>query len=198
MTEFVPDEKSILSIAYQKFEAQFEKLETISPEDWTIKHSLVYICKKYKEKFGIRFVLSYQGTPSTSPEYKLCARMWMMLGAKKGDGLLVKRYIDWFYSQYKSSKKFVSMGALARNNLIVKFLSGNSSKEQQIKLSNQELPGAVRFILQQYEDLLFVRTYKDLAFLKKSIDDSSPEEHKLVLDKISEIGFDLSKLDKVF
>ena len=195
----------LISKAYQKFEEQFDKLDQIDPKFWKVTHSIIYICKCYKEKFDNRFVLSYKGSPSTSPEYKLCSRIWLMLGehTTENGGERVKKYIDWFYRQYTSNKRFVSIGALAKNELIVRFENYEKANhkvsdfKELAKISMHELPKEYCNIIYKYENLSYIKTYKDLAFLKGSIDKYSPPEHQQLLDELIKNGFDLTILDKV-
>jgi hypothetical protein len=195
--KFVKDPESMLSTAYQKFDQLFLTIDSVPVEEWTITHSLVYICKKYQEKFGMKFVLSYKASPSTSPEYKLTARLWMMLGAKKGHGARVKEYIDWFYHNYNSKTHFVSVGALTREAAVASFQKIVKVREKPSR--STPLPKLVQTIAQAFPDTAYVKTWGDLVFLKESMenDKDCPGSYREMFEAMESNGVDLSVLKEV-
>ncbi len=196
-SKFPKDADSLLSTAYQKFEALFNTLDSVPVSDWTVTHSIVYICKKYHEKFGMRFVLSYKGSPSSSPEYKMTARLWMMLCAKKGDGLLIKDYVDWFYHNYNSQTHFVSIGALTREATIAQFQKLRKAKDKPERAT--PLPQKLQAIVKAFPETAYVKTWGDLVFLKQAMesDKNSPDAYHEMFAAMEEFGFDLKILNEV-
>jgi len=194
--KFKKDPNSMLSTAYQKLEASFDELESVEVKDWTITNSLIYVCKKYEKKFNVKFILSYKDTPSSSPEYKLMARLWMMLGAKKGDGELVKSYIDWFYRNYNGKKKFTSLGAIVKPNLVSNFKS--VKKIDKIERSTP-ISFRMRIITKTFSETAYVKTWGDLAFLKKIMEteEDYPSSYKQMFEALKLDGVDLNKIDGV-
>jgi len=196
--KFDKNPNSLLSTAYQKLEARITS-EVFNKEanEWTVTDSLVYICKGYKEKFGFNFTLSYKDSPSTSPEYKLCKRLWMMLEANKDDGVLVKQYIDYFYKNYTSKTHFVSIGALAHNKRIAAFRKYRDVINKPTKAT--VLPEKFLEITKTYEETSYIKTYGDLAFLKQAMleDDDQPESFRLMFSKLKKQGLKTGLLDEV-
>jgi hypothetical protein len=194
--KFKKDKDSLLSTAYQKFEKSFTELDLSIVNDWTITHSLIYICKKYEQKFKVKFILSYKDSPSKSPEYKLTARLWMMLGATKGNGELVKDYIDWFYKNYNGKTKFISLGALAKPKLISDFK--NVKKIGKIDRSTP-ISNRMSIIVKAFPETEYVKTWGDLAFLKQIVETENdyPVNYKLMLEALESDGVDLQNINKI-
>lgn len=188
------DSESLLSIAYQKFELLFDKINSIEPANWTVTQSLVYICVKYHEKFNTRFVLSYKDSPSKSPEYKLTTRLWMMLGARKGDGQLVKDYIDWFYKNYSArGKRFTSLGAIIRETSIAEFQKGLTAANKPTRAT--KLPLEIKRIANLFPETRYMQTWGDLAVLKESFEDDSFDKldnHKEFFELVAKNNIDIS------
>jgi len=195
--KFDKNPDSLLSTAYQKLDARINEPFKKEASEWTITDSLVYICKGYKEKFGFNFTLSYKDSPSTSPEYKLCKRLWMMLEANKNDGVLVKEYIDYFYKNYSGKTHFVSIGALAHNKRIAAFRKYKDVISRPTKAT--PLPEKFLAITTQYEETSYIKTYGDLAFLKQAMleDDEPPEAFRLMFSGLKRQGLKTGLLDEV-
>lgn len=196
-TKFKKDPDSLLSTAYQKFEALFDEFDTVPITDWTVTHSLIYICKKYEKKFDMKFIISYKGSPSSSPEYKMTARIWMMLGAKKGDGEFVKEYIDWFYRNYNGKTRFTSIGALTRENNISNFLK--IKKPTKIERSTP-ISKRMQIIVQTFPETAYIKTWGDLAFLKQSMEDKSesyPKAYEDMFEALESDGINLKMLENI-
>lgn len=195
-TKFKKDPDSLLSTPYQKFEAAFDNFDSILPEDWTVTHSIIYICKRYEDKFGVKFVLSYKDPPSSSPEYKIMARLWMMLGAKKGDGEFVKNYIDWFYKNYNSKKRFISVGAFIRPNIVTDFMK--MKKPIRIDRSTP-ISKKMQIIVNSFSETAYIKTWGDLAFLKLSMDQDqdSPTAFKNMFEVMESEGINLKMLENI-
>ena len=190
MIDFIP---LTLSTAYTKLLNYISIIDTIAPADWSPMHTLAYICYKYKEKFGSDFILSYKDTPSKSPEYKLTARIWLMLQAKSGDGPLVKDYIDWFYDNYKGKRRFISIGALAKIEMVSAF---NDHKQNKLKLKiSTILPDKYMNILSKYDSTSYVKTYGDLYFLYESI--KNDQDYKDVVNDMKQAGFNFNVLKEI-
>jgi hypothetical protein len=191
------DPNAVLSTAYQKFEALFPKLESIPVEEWTITHCVIYICKEYEKKFKIPFTLSYKDSPSSCSEYKLTARIFMMLGVKKGQAQAVKDYIDWFYKNYNGKNRFISIGALAKEERISEY------KKQKIRAEKPNrttiLPEKYIEVISFFPDISYIKTWGDLAFLKQATENDPASNGKYVkLFEILEVqGLNLKLLREV-
>ena len=183
----IDDLNMVKSKLYKKFDAILELIETIPLKEWTIMHSLAYICHKYKARFGKDFVLSYDGAPSKSHEYKLTSRIWAMLSAKATDGEIVKNYIDWFYENYNGKNAFRSIGALAKAEIIIKY-QNDLDKKKEITLTTP-LPDNAIAIIHKYDELSFAATYGDLAFIKQSIDKDKNVSYAGVVTDLLSAGF---------
>ncbi len=187
-----------LSTPYQKLFKLTQSIDTIDSKEWTIMHSLAYICNSYKKKFNNDYILSYSDSPSKSYEYKLCGRIWAMNSAKACDGEKVKEYIDWFFQTYTSKTPFRSVGALAKADLVSKFLD-NKAKINIPKL-NTPLPNNIIDIIKSFDYLSYITTYGDLLYLKKAYDEdnnSITQDVKELFSRIKNSGFNLSVLDKI-
>ena len=185
-----------LSVPYQKLHKLIETVDSIKLRDWTIMHSLAYICAEYKKKFNQEFVLSYDGSPSKCYEYKLCSRVWAMLQAKSTDGEKVKNYIDWFFNNYSGKKPFRSIGAISKFELISTY--NHQSKEENVIKMNTMLPQKFIDIATQHIETSYVKTYGDVLFLKKAVDEGyMSEAFNNMLFSMKTNGFDLSLLEKI-
>ena len=178
-----------LSAPYQKLHHLIETIDEISIIDWTIMHSLAYICKKYKEKFNADYILSYDGAPSQSYEYRLTSRLWGMLSAKACEGQKVKDYIDWFFLNYRSNNPFRSIGAISKVDLVSKYLQNKQKKD--IPTLYTRLPDNVITIMMlcKYEKLQYIRTFGDLYFYSKA--NELPAD---ILAEFDAIGFNFTKV----
>lgn len=187
-----------LSGPYQKLHKLINEIDLITINDWTIMHSLCYICNKYRQKFNSDYILSYQDAPSKSYEYKLCSRIWSMLGAKACEGNKVKEYIDFFYENYNSKNPFRSIGALAKAELVSKFIS--YKQKALIPSMHTILPDNIKNIIDKFEELQYIKTYGDLVFLylcyTTNPQDIKPVERDIFIE-LSSNGIDLSILDKI-
>lgn len=191
------DEDEMLQpAAYRKFSM---RITQALPDEsgWTISDSLVYIIQEYRRKFKLDFVLSYKGSPSSSPEYKLCKRMWMMLGAGKDQGGLVKKYIDWFFAGYSSRKRFTSIGAFANAGKIAGFK--DHVRKMETPSRSTPLPQEYMDAVRRFEETVYIKTYGDLAFLKQSMmeSDDHPEAFRMMFRELKRLGFKPSMLDSI-
>lgn len=185
-----------LSVPYQKLYKLIDTIDSIQLRDWTIMHSLAYICSEYKNKFDSDFVLSHDGTPSKCHEYKLCSRIWAMMQAKATEGEKVKNYIDWFFANYSSKKAFRSIGALSKVEIMSKYL--HQTKEENIIKMNSILPQKFLDIAAQHNETSYIKTYGDVFFLKKAVDEGYiSQAFNDMLFSLKTNGFDLSLLDKI-
>jgi len=186
-----------LEYLYDKILRTIPIVKDVDPNEWTITNSMMYIAYKYKEKFGQDFVFTFDSVPSKCIEYKMTSRCWMMLGAKAGDGSIVKGYVDWFYGDYKGKRRFTSMGALAKPNLISEYKEVKS-KPVEVKTA-AVLPGDIVVVLQQFEDSSYIKTYGDLYFFMENL--KSDKELNLKFDpiknKMVDAGFNFDVLNQI-
>lgn len=182
---------------YEKIISKIPIIKNVNPNEWTITSAMIYIAYKYKEKFGQDFVFTYDSVPSRCIEYKMTSRIFLMLGAKAGDGVLVKDYIDWFYDNYKGKRRFRSIGALAKNQFVSEF---KEFKEKPITISRtKELDNEIKNILLQFEKASYIKTYGDLYFFIESLkqDDDFRDKFSSTKDCMVAAGFDFDILDKI-
>ena len=146
---------------YSKLFKLIEVIETVPSKDWAALHMLAYIMKSYKQKFNADFILSYDNVPSKCIEYKLLSKLKSIL--QKSDP---KEYIDWFFQNYNSSKKFTSMNALNKIPLVIAF------NDYKVKLSKitmyTKLPDNVLSVVKNHPNLNYINTYGDLYFIYKA------------------------------
>ena len=185
----------VLNKPYMKLMGYIETIESIDSLEWTIMHSLAYICHEYKKKFGMDFVLSYDGIPSKCHEYRLTARIWNMLQAKLGHGAKVKDYIDWFYINYNGKKRFTSIGALSKADLVNKF-NGFLIEKEKITM-NTRLPDRYIKLLLENSKTSYVSTYGDLYFLMESMWKSKKDDFVKLKSGLISIGFDIDRLKEI-
>jgi len=181
-----------LSTPYQKLLQLKENILNIPTNQWGCMHSLSYILYKFKEKFLIDYILTYDGPPSKCYEYKLCQRIWAMLSAQVGEGEKAKQFIDWFFNNYDSAKPFRSIGAIAKVEVISKYLS--NKKKEEIITTYTALPVNVLEITATDSNFSYIKTYGDLYFLMKS--NMQNDESKNFL-KVIEKHIDLSILENL-
>jgi len=182
---------------YEKITSKIPVIKNVDSNEWTITDAMIYIAYKYKEKFGQDFVFTYDSVPSRCIEYKMTSRIFMMLGAKAGDGALVKKYVDWFYDNYRGKRRFRSIGALAKPQLVSEY---NEFKSKPITISGtKELDNEIQDILQQLEESSYIKTYGDLYFFVESL-----KQDTILSDKFSAIknrmivaGFNFDVLNKI-
>ena len=136
-------------------------IKTIPQKEWGILHMLAYIMVKYQEKFNMEFKISYDGPPSKSHEYKLISRLKMILPKDE-----LKDYIDWFYDNYTSTRRFTSVGAIIKVESVVKYDDYKANKNKITMYT--KLPEDVISIAKNYKDLDYISTYGDLYFIYKS------------------------------
>ena len=177
---------------YSKIINKATIINETNSSNWTISDTLSYIVYKYKEKFKLDFIFSFNNVPSKSIEYKMTSRIWLMLGAKSGDANLVKDYIDWFYDNYNSKRKFTSLGALAKPDLILKY------KESNVKVIKNTtlLPNYILEEMKQLEESSYIKTYGDLYFFFESLhlDEELKNKFSVVEENLIIKGFDFKVL----
>ena len=169
-----------LSPSYKKFNKLRESILSIDPEEWTISHALAYMMFLYKQKFGVDYVLSYDSPSiSGSYEYKLMNRLFGSLGVKACQGELIKLYLIWFFENYSSPKGFRSVGALIRPDSIAKFV--NYQKQKETPTVNSMLQQKYLDILSSFENTSYIKTYGDLYYMTKSLENSKDPNKTQIL-----------------
>lgn len=182
---------------YDKILNKIPIISETDPTDWTATDVMVYIAYKYKEKFNQDFVFSYAATPSKSIEYRMVNRIFMMLQAKSGDAILVKDYIDWFYDNYKSKRRFTSLGALAKTKLISDY---KEFKSKPVTINKTKaLNDDIKTILKTLEESSYIETYGDLYFFMESLKQDKDLNTKFlpIKNSIIDRGFDFDSLNNV-
>lgn len=172
---------------------KYVNCDPLPVEEWSYINMMAYIAKKYNEKFNCEYLFTYETVISKSFEYKTCATICRMLNLKAQPNFrIVKDYIDWFYANYKSKKKFTSFRALAKLETIERFEKVVRNK---IVNKNDPIPDNIKLMLscssydyvQTYKELLFVYNYYKTVELK-------PQD-KAILDAVF-IIVDVSKIEE--
>ena len=163
---------------YSKLFNLIPVIETIPSKDWGALHMFAYIIKAYKQKFNMDFVLSYDNIPCKCIEYKLLSKLKSIL--QKSDP---KEYIDWFFENYNSTKRFHSMNALNKIPLVIAF---NDYKAKQSKITMYTvLPNDILSVAKNHPNLEYINTYGDLYFIYKADDKMiEPILHLIDMDKL--------------
>jgi len=187
-----------LSPQYQKLHQLIDAVDIIPMNDWTSMHYLAYICRKYKEKFGIDYMLTYEAAPSKSYEYKLTSKMALMLGAKACEGEKVRIYIDWFFENYDGKKPFRSVNAITKPDAVLKYLEQKTKNTKPTIYT--KLPQAYVDVIEKFSSIAYIKTYGDLLYFKKAAE-CDPEAYNGTFGRLFvllvEAGFQMDILNNM-
>ncbi len=186
----IPNEK------YQKFFDKFKEIDTLDVAEWRIPHLLGYFCKKYKEHLGSDYSWKFN-----NPSPAKCFEVWQAntLAAKlSANPQILRDYIDWAFENLVKDKKYRprSISFITREEVIIPYkmnvlLAGQ--KNLNVDRSTQ-LPATYRDVLKTIGSTN-VDTYGELAFISQM--DPMPDNLKLALSKLTEMGFDLKVLKRI-
>lgn len=177
---------------YKKFFDKFKEIETLDISQWKIAHLLAYFSKKYKEAYNLNYSWKFN-TPSPSK----CFEVWQMntLASKlSSNPKILKDYIDWGFENIvkRSKRRLTSISFMTSDPVVIdykmKYLFSNKPPSISRTL---DLPIEYKNILIDFN----VNTYGDLAFIYQMSD--MPDNIKLALNKLQDLGFDKSILDKI-
>jgi hypothetical protein len=186
----VPNDK------YRKFFEKFDEIETLDVAQWKVAHILGYFCKKYKEHLGADYSWKFN-----NPSPAKCFEVWQAntLAAKlSANPKILRDYIDWAFENLVKDKKYRprSISFITREEVIIPYkmnvlLAGQ--KNLNVDRSTQ-LPATYRDVLKTIGNTN-VDTYGELAFISQM--DPMPDNLKLALNKLTEMGFDLKVLKRI-
>jgi hypothetical protein len=187
-----------ISPIYQKFFAKFNEIDSIKIEDWKVVHILGYFCKRYHNYYNMDYTFRFNDTaPSKAYESYQIKKLSQMLSS---DPQILKNYIDWIFDTkiIARKKRLTAIGYLTTVDLVneYKFLFlfkkqlGPIDRSTELSLKTLET-------IKSFE--LSLKTYGDLAFIKKIIDigGNVDDKYKKLFDILSIDGFDIESLSKV-
>lgn len=187
-----------ISPVYQKFFAKFKDIETLKIEDWGVPQILGYFCKRYKIYYNMPYTFRFNDTaPSKAYESYQIKKLSQMLSS---DPKILKDYIDWIFDTkiIARKKKLTALGYLTTVELVneYKFLFlfkkqlGPINRSTELSLKTLEVIKSVE---------LSLKTYGDLAFIKKIIDTNNnvDDKYKKLFDMLRVDGFDIDGLDRI-
>jgi hypothetical protein len=156
-----------LSKPWQNFFAKFSEIDHLKNSKWKELHQLAYICKRYEQHYGRKFIFSLRNAPSKCPEIVLVKRMCAMLGTS--NARTIREYVDWVYD-VKIIPKNMKIRTLAffttpglGNEFFIQFAEKNKINK------TTELPHEYIEIIDSLG--LPVVTYGDLAFVKNALEE---------------------------
>jgi len=185
------------SIHWKKFFDRFSEIEEKPLLEWDANNILSYFCKRYKEHYKLDYTFKFNSTsPSKSFEVFQIKKLSMNLSK---DPLILKNYIDWWFENkiILKKKRITSMAFLSEANVVneYKFKVQLSSSNGKIERSTL-IPENYKQIIDKHQ--IEIKTYGDLSFVKKIIDDGGAAiEHENMIKDLVLNGFDLTILDKV-
>jgi hypothetical protein len=180
---------------YEKFFAKFSEIDHLPVEDWKVVHILGHFCKKYREAYGVDYKFKFNNpSPTKSFEVFQIKKLAMQLTSNPA---LLKEYIDWiFETRVKQAKRkltsisFMTVEGIVNDYKLNVLLSG----KQELSLDRSSvLPEKYKSVFAEVGVKL--NNYGDLAFLSQMID--QPSDIILAFNKIEELGFDRTILDRI-
>jgi len=189
---------------YQKLFEQFQEIDALPIDQWKQPHILGYICKKFKETFGVEYVFKFN-TPLPSKSFELW-QVKALSGKLSSRPEILKAYIDWAYAEKAKTakRKPTSISFLTQdeytNQYKWKVLAAYQPAQPVVtKLSRvTPLPPEYLQVCQEYQ-WLTIKTYGDLSFLYHSIESNEIIENRRLttLAAVSEKGLDITLLDTI-
>ena len=181
---------------YRKFFNKFKEIETLDVKEWKVVHLISYFCKKYKEHFNLDYKFKYNNSaPSKAHESFIIRKISVSLSSNPQ---IFKDYIDWVFltKVVKAKRRITSISFLSvediMNDYKINVLLKNDKRPTNIDRSIQ-LPKEYKLIFAEAGYNL--ENYGDLAFMSQASE--MPENFIKAFDRIKEMGFDLSLLEKV-
>jgi hypothetical protein len=179
-----------LSPAWEKFFVKFKEIDTLPLKDWKSNNILSYWCRRYEDHYKVKYTLRFDNTsPSKSYEIYNIKKLSQMLSS---DPVILKDYIDDFFSEYILAKKkrITSMAYLVNVDVVNKYkfqklLNNGNNSIDRTKL----LPKEITAITFKYDTQIIV--YSDLAMVKDI------ERYKDMFSELKSNGFDIASLDRV-
>lgn len=183
-------ESSYPSIYWEKFFKQFEEINILSIDKWTLTHIIGYFCQKYKNNYKIDYTFKFNSSaPSKSYEIYQMKRLSNMLSSSP---FILKDYIDWWFQTkiIEKKKRITSMAFLTDANIV------NEYKFKKVLIEHQNTIERTTVLPQSYITVLCkynckFTTYGELAFIKNN------EKYKNIFIDLVNSGFNVACLDRV-
>jgi len=177
---------------YEKMFIKFKEIDTIPIKSWTATHILGYFVKKYSSHYNVNYKFKFNTTlPSKSFEIFQVKKISSLLSSNPA---IIKEYIDWvFDNKVKQAKRrLTSISFIAHEGVIQEYKDKFLFEDKTSIDRSTQLPDNILQILLNTK-FFNVKTYGDLAFIKKINND----EVKSIFELIVNCGFDISILEKV-
>ncbi len=175
--------------------------ETLPPEQWKPVHVLGYFCKKYLDAYKVPYQLKFNSpSPTKSFEVYQIKKLAMGLSA---DPVILKEYIDWVYEikVAKAKRKLTSISFMTVDYLVNDYkFNVLLGKKKQLQVDRSTL--LPRDIKEFFKDIDYVRSYGDLVFVYRAIENSSDNSQvssELVkaIAALKASDFDFSILERI-
>lgn len=190
ITQLAPNDR------YQKFFNKFKEIDTLPIADWKYQHLLGYFCRKYKEAYGTDYQWKFN---HQSPSK--CYEVWqynVLCSKLSSNPSILRDYIDWAFLNIvsKAKKKLTSISFMTKDEVVNDYKLNVLLASQQNTTINRATP-----IPPNYQEAwkmgssMNIQTYGDLAFIAQM--KPLPDDVRLGLQKMEEIGFDQAVLERV-
>lgn len=187
--ELTRDDKNFIALYDKLFDCINVVMDTPT-EQWTPKHAVAYVAKKYQLKYEKPFRFTFTKIPSNSSESFQCYRVCAMLGVKAGQYAIFKEYIDWFFDSLIDEKriKFTSFWILTKQAHIENFFDVRNNKKK--CTMNTKLPDTYINFLSKHPKLEYIKTYGDLKFYTEALKERPskyPQDIKDMIDQMYDL-----------
>ncbi len=191
-SEFTSADKTFISLYDKLFDCINTVMDTPTQE-WTPKHAVAYVAKKYQLKYEKPFRFTFTKIPSNSSESFQCYRVCAMLGVKAGQYAIFKEYVDWFFDTLMDEQKvkFTSYWILTKQAHIEAFFDMRNNKKK--CTMNTKLPDNYIAYLSKHKKLEYIKTYGDLKFYTDALRERPSKYPQDIKDAIQQM-YDLMDL----
>lgn len=185
-----PSLQDKVSEHYKKFFDKFNDIEHLPPQEWKVVHLLGYLCKKYKDYYGLDYSFRFNNpAPSRSYEVFQIKKLSNMLSSNPE---ILKNYLDWVFDNkiIEKKKRITSLGYFTHPDIVNEYKFKFLFKKQNSNIvRTDQLPQNVAEICSKYG--FDIKTYAELAFIKKM-----PNQERL-FEELKNMNFNTDLLDKI-
>jgi hypothetical protein len=174
---------------------KFKEIDTLKVSQWKEVHILSYICKRFKDTFGVDYSIEIKGAPGKSKNIFFIKNIYATLGTS--DSRMVKDYIDWVYDGVIVPKK-------TRFRTINFFVNESFANDFKFYKKQKKVITRTTEIPKEYKDLcntfnVEINTYGDLSFLLLSVEKGMDKSgnNNLLLQNLQAIGLDFNDLKEI-
>lgn len=186
-----------VSKVWQNFFERMNAYQNLPLADWKEIHLLGYLCQKYENLYGQKFVFNMHGAPTKCTELVLMKQMCSMFQTK--NPFKLKAFIDWCFEQKIAPRqlKIKTLAFFRTPGLGNEF---NFVWKNQTEINkNTPLPPEYQAIVNKHT--LSLSTYGDLIFVRAALQQDSESEsrrpYKDLMIELAQLGFDSTLLDKI-